>query len=156
MFKALADRLAEAFAECLHQRVRKDFWGYAADENLSNEQLIKESTRASAPRPATRPARTTRPRSTCSSAAGRRDRHGLTESLAMNPASSVSGFYIGNPEASYFNVGQIGEDQLADMAQRRGMDVEELRRFWRRIWAELLPERFPIKKSQGMPWLFCG
>ncbi len=53
----------------------------------------------------------------------------LTESLAMNPASSVSGYYIGNPEAVYFNVGQIGEDQLADMAERRGMDVEELRRF---------------------------
>lgn len=130
MFKALADRLAEAFAECLHERVRKDLWGYAADENLSNEELIKEQYKGIRPAPGY-PA--------CPDHTAKIDLFkvlqaeeigmSLTESLAMNPASSVSGFYIGNPEATYFNVGQIGEDQLADMAQRRGMEVEELRRF---------------------------
>ncbi len=130
MFKALADRLAEAFAECLHERVRKDLWGYAADENLSNEELIKEQYKGIRPAPGY-PA--------CPDHTAKIDLFkvlqaeeigmSLTESLAMNPASSVSGFYIGNPEATYFNVGQIGEDQLADMAQRRGMDIEELRRY---------------------------
>lgn len=130
MFKALADRLAEAFAECLHERVRKDLWGYAADEALSNEELIKEQYKGIRPAPGY-PA--------CPDHTAKIDLFkvlqaeeigmSLTESLAMNPASSVSGFYIGNPEATYFNVGQIGEDQLADMAQRRGMDVEELRRY---------------------------
>ena len=130
MFKALADRLAEAFAECLHERVRKDLWGYAADENLSNEELIKEQYKGIRPAPGY-PA--------CPDHTAKIDLFkvlqaeeigmSLTESLAMNPASSVSGFYIGNPEATYFNVGQIGEDQLADMAQRRSMDVEELRRY---------------------------
>ncbi|WP_415797002.1 methionine synthase [Comamonas aquatilis] len=130
MFKALADRLAEAFAECLHQRVRKDLWGYAADENLSNEELIKEQYQGIRPAPGY-PA--------CPDHTAKWDLFKtlqaeeigmtLTESLAMNPASSVSGFYIGYPEATYFNVGEIGEDQLADMAARRGMDIEELRRY---------------------------
>ncbi|KGG87179.1 methionine synthase [Comamonas thiooxydans] len=130
MFKALADRLAEAFAECLHQRVRKDLWGYAEDENLSNEELIKEAYKGIRPAPGY-PACPDHTAKIDLFKALQADEIGmtLTESLAMNPASSVSGFYIGNPEASYFNVGQIGEDQLADMAQRRGMDVEELRRY---------------------------
>ena len=130
MFKALADRLAEAFAECLHQRVRKDLWGYAPDEALSNEELIKEKYQGVRPAPGY-PA--------CPDHTAKWDlfkvvdaadigMH-LTDSLAMFPASSVSGFYIGDPEAVYFNVGEIGEDQLADMAQRRGMDVEALRRY---------------------------
>ncbi|ACY30872.1 methionine synthase [Comamonas thiooxydans] len=130
MFKALADRLAEAFAECLHQRVRKDLWGYAEDEDLSNEELIKEAYKGIRPAPGY-PACPDHTAKIDLFKALQADEIGmtLTESLAMNPASSVSGFYIGNPEASYFNVGQIGEDQLADMAQRRGMDVEELRRY---------------------------
>ncbi len=129
MFKALADRLAEAFAECLHERVRKDLWGYATAEQLSNEELIKEQYQGIRPAPGY-PA--------CPDHSAKTDLFAvldageigmsLTESLAMNPASSVSGFYIGYPEASYFNVGQIGEDQLEDMAARRGMDREELRR----------------------------
>ena len=130
MFKALADRLAEAFAECLHQRVRKDLWGYAADENLSNAELIKEQYQGIRPAPGypACPDHTAKIDLFKVLAA---DEIGmtLTESLAMNPASSVSGFYIGNPDAVYFNVGQIGEDQLADMAARRGMDIEELRRY---------------------------
>ncbi|MDR3004697.1 MAG: methionine synthase [Acidovorax sp.] len=129
MFKALADRLAEAFAECLHQRVRQDLWGYAEDEQLSNEQLIKEEYKGIRPAPGY-PAC---PDHTAKTAlfdvlnAADIGMH-LTESLAMFPASSVSGFYLGHPDAVYFNVGQIGEDQLADMAERRGMDIEELRR----------------------------
>ena len=130
MFKALADRLAEAFAECLHQRVRKDLWGYAEDEDLSNEELIKEAYKGIRPAPGY-PACPDHTAKIDLFKALQADEIGmtLTESLAMNPASSVSGFYIGNPEAAYFNVGQIGEDQLADMAQRRGMEVEELRRY---------------------------
>lgn len=129
MFKALADRLAEAFAECLHERVRKDLWGYAADEQLTNEQLIKEQYQGIRPAPGY-PA--------CPDHTAKIDLFRLldareigmelTDSLAMFPASSVSGFYLGSPEATYFNVGQIGEDQLEDMAERRGMDIEELRR----------------------------
>jgi len=129
MFKGLADRLAEAFAECLHERVRKDLWGYAADEDLSNEDLIKEKYRGVRPAPGY-PA--------CPDHTAKIDLFKvlaaqeigmqLTESMAMFPASSVSGFYLGHPDATYFNVGQIGEDQVEDMAARRGMDVEELRR----------------------------
>ncbi|MEG1279579.1 MAG: methionine synthase [Comamonas sp.] len=130
MFKALADRLAEAFAECLHQRVRTDLWGYAEGENLSNAELIKEKYQGVRPAPGY-PA--------CPDHTAKWDLFKvvdaadigmtLTDSLAMFPASSVSGFYIGYPEAVYFNVGEIGEDQLVDMAARRGMDVKELRRY---------------------------
>ncbi|MEG0114638.1 MAG: vitamin B12 dependent-methionine synthase activation domain-containing protein, partial [Comamonas sp.] len=129
MFKALADRLAEAFAECLHLRVRQDLWGYAADEALSNAELIKEKYQGVRPAPGY-PA--------CPDHTAKIDLFKaldaadvgmvLTESLAMFPASSVSGFYLGYPEAVYFNVGEIGEDQLADMAKRRGMDIDVLRR----------------------------
>ncbi|MDR0226376.1 MAG: methionine synthase, partial [Burkholderiaceae bacterium] len=129
MFKALADRLAEAFAECLHQRVRKDLWGYAPDEQLDNEQLVKEQYQGIRPAPGY-PACPDHSAKTDLFAVLRADEIGmtLTESLAMNPASSVSGFYLGHPDAVYFNVGEIGEDQLSDMAARRGMDIEALRR----------------------------
>jgi len=129
MFKALADRLAEAFAECLHLRVRQDLWGYAADEQLSNEELIKEKYQGVRPAPGypACPDHTAKIDLFKALDAADIGMH-LTESLAMFPASSVSGFYLGYPEAVYFNVGEIGEDQLADMAQRRGMDIEVLRR----------------------------
>ncbi|WP_312414239.1 methionine synthase [Comamonas sp.] len=129
MFKALADRLAEAFAECLHLRVRKDLWGYAADEQLSNEELIKEKYQGVRPAPGypACPDHTAKIDLFKALDAADIGMH-LTESLAMFPASSVSGFYLGYPEAVYFNVGEIGEDQLADMAERRGMDIEVLRR----------------------------
>ncbi|MFN7726428.1 MAG: methionine synthase, partial [Rubrivivax sp.] len=123
MLKALADRLAEAFAERLHQRVRTEFWGYAADEALSNEQLIAEAYRGIRPAPGY-PA--------CPDHSVKRAMFevlqagdigmGLTESLAMTPAASVSGFYLAHPEATYFNVGRIGHDQLQDWAQREGLD----------------------------------
>lgn len=129
MLKALADRLAEAFAERMHQRVRTEFWGYAAGESLSNVELIAEKYRGIRPAPGY-PA--------CPDHTVKADMFrvlqgedigmGLTESLAMTPAASVSGFYIAHPEATYFNVGKIGEDQLRDWAQRAGQDAERAQR----------------------------
>ncbi|MDO9073159.1 MAG: vitamin B12 dependent-methionine synthase activation domain-containing protein, partial [Rubrivivax sp.] len=129
MLKALADRLAEAFAERLHQRVRTDLWGYAPDEALSPQELIAEQYRGIRPAPGY-PA--------CPDHTVKRDMFrvlqaedigmGLTESLAMTPAASVSGFYLAHPEAVYFNVGRIGEDQLADWAQRQGLAEADARR----------------------------
>ncbi|MGR6805876.1 methionine synthase [Sphaerotilus natans] len=129
MLKALADRLAEAFAERLHQRVRTELWGYAPDEKLSNEQLIAEAYRGIRPAPGY-PA--------CPDHLVKRAMFevldapaigmGLTESLAMTPAASVSGFYLAHPDATYFNVGRIGEDQLADYAARAGLDLADARR----------------------------
>jgi 5-methyltetrahydrofolate--homocysteine methyltransferase len=129
MLKALADRLAEAFAERMHQRVRTDFWGYAADETLDNVALIKEQYSGIRPAPGY-PA--------CPDHTVKRamfevlDAHEvhmhLTESLAMMPAASVSGFYLAHPEADYFNVGKIGGDQVDDWAQRQGLSLAEAER----------------------------
>jgi 5-methyltetrahydrofolate--homocysteine methyltransferase len=129
MLKSLADRLAEAFAERLHQRVRTELWGYAPDEALSPEALIAERYRGIRPAPGY-PA--------CPDHTVKRDMFrvlqaedigmGLTESLAMTPAASVSGFYLAHPDAVYFNVGRIGEDQLADWAQRQGLTEGDARR----------------------------
>ncbi|MCC2674579.1 MAG: metH, partial [Ramlibacter sp.] len=129
MFKALADRLAEALAEALHQRVRKDFWGYAADEGLSNEDLIAEKYRGIRPAPGY-PA--------CPDHSVKRDLFtllqpeeigmGLTDSMAMTPAASVSGFYLSHPDSQYFNVGRVGDDQVADLARRRGAEIKDLQR----------------------------
>ena len=130
MFKSLADRLAEAFAECLHQRVRTDLWGYAADEALSNDDLIKEKYQGIRPAPGY-PA--------CPDHSVKRAMFELlqckdigmtlTESLAMSPAASVSGFYLSHPESTYFNVGKIGEDQAQDLARRSGVPQNELQRW---------------------------
>jgi 5-methyltetrahydrofolate--homocysteine methyltransferase len=130
LFKALADRLAEAFAEYLHHRVRTDLWGYAADETLSSEDLIKEKYQGIRPAPGY-PA--------CPDHSVKRAMFdllacdeigmGLTDSLAMTPAASVSGFYLSHPESTYFNVGKIGEDQVHDLAARSGVEVNELRRW---------------------------
>ncbi len=129
MLKALADRLAEACAEWLHARVRRELWGYAADEALSVEQLIAEQYRGIRPAPGY-PA--------CPDHSIKRELFELlqahdigmhlTDSLAMTPAASVCGFYFSHPESRYFNVGKIGPDQLQDLAQRRGMDEAELQR----------------------------
>ncbi|MFT4101475.1 MAG: vitamin B12 dependent-methionine synthase activation domain-containing protein, partial [Burkholderiaceae bacterium] len=129
MLKAIADRLAEAFAECLHERVRKDLWGYVPDEALSNEDLIGEKYRGIRPAPGY-PAC---PEHTVKHELFeilRCDEIGMsvTESLAMLPASSVSGFYFAHPQSTYFNVGKIGEDQLADLVRRSGRDEDEVRR----------------------------
>jgi 5-methyltetrahydrofolate--homocysteine methyltransferase len=129
MFKAIADRLAEAFAERLHQRVRTEFWGYAADERLSNPELIAE--KYSGIRPA--PGYPACPDHTVKAAMFRAldcadIGMGLTESLAMTPAASVSGFYLAHPEATYFNVGKIGDDQVSDWARRSAQDEALVRR----------------------------
>ncbi|TNF61278.1 MAG: methionine synthase, partial [Burkholderiales bacterium] len=130
LFKALADRLAEAMAECLHERVRKDLWGYAADEQLTNEQLIREQYRGIRPAPGY-PACPDHSVKRALFALLQADEigMGLTESLAMTPAASVSGFYLAHPDSTYFNVGKIGEDQVADLAARSGVAVDELRRW---------------------------
>ena len=130
LFKALADRLAEAMAECMHERVRKDLWGYAAGEQLSNEQLIKEQYRGIRPAPGY-PACPDHSVKRAMFALLQADEigMGLTESLAMTPAASVSGFYLAHPDSTYFNVGKIGEDQVAELAARSGVAVDELRRW---------------------------
>ena len=130
MLKAIADRLAEAFAELLHERVRKDLWGYAAAEQLTNEELVKEGYRGIRPAPGY-PA--------CPEHAVKRALFDvlvageigmtLTENYAMHPASSVSGFYLAHPQAKYFNVGRIGRDQLEDLARRKQEAVSELERW---------------------------
>ncbi len=129
MLKALADRLAEAFAERLHQRVRTEFWGYAADEKLPNDALIAEAYRGIRPAPGypACPAHGVK-RAMFQVLQATEIGMDLTESLAMTPAASVSGFYLAHPEARYFNVGRIGEDQLADWARREGLPMDEARR----------------------------
>ncbi len=129
MLKALADRLAEAFAERLHQRVRTELWGYSPDEALSLEDLVAEKYRGIRPAPGY-PA--------CPDHSVKRDMFrvlqaesigmGLTDSLAMTPAASVSGFYLAHPQATYFNVGRIGDDQAEDWARRQAIDLDSARR----------------------------
>jgi 5-methyltetrahydrofolate--homocysteine methyltransferase len=129
MVKALADRLAEAFAEYMHERVRTDLWGYVADEKLSNEALIKEEYVGIRPAPGypACPEHTVKAELFKTLQA---DEIGmqLTESFAMYPGAAVSGFYFSHPESKYFVVGKIGQDQFEDMAKRRGMPKDELER----------------------------
>ena len=129
LLKSLADRLAEAFAECLHHRVRTDLWGYAGQEALAPAELIAEKYQGIRPAPGY-PA--------CPDHSVKKDMFdllqcqdigmGVTESLAMLPAASVSGFYLGHPDSSYFSVGKIGDDQLKDLAARRHMNEQALQR----------------------------
>ncbi|MBN3847814.1 methionine synthase [Paraburkholderia sp. Ac-20342] len=129
MLKALADRLAEAFAEAMHARVRRDLWGYANSENLSNDELIAEKYRGIRPAPGY-PA--------CPDHLVKRDMFevlqadeigmSVTESLAMLPAASVSGFYLAHPDSTYFSVGKIGADQLEDYAQRMALSKTDAER----------------------------
>ena len=129
MLKALADRLAEAFAERLHQRVRTEFWGYAPDEALTNEQLIAEQYRGIRPAPGYPACPDHRVKHAMFEVLQAQEiGMGLTESLAMTPAASVSGFYLSHPEARYFNVGRIGDDQLADYAARQQLAEADARR----------------------------
>jgi 5-methyltetrahydrofolate--homocysteine methyltransferase len=129
MLKALADRLAEAFAESLHQRVRQDLWGYAPDESLTPEELIAEKYRGIRPAPGY-PACPDHSVKQAMFELLRADEIGmaLTESLAMTPAASVSGFYLSHPDSAYFNVGKIGDDQVHELAKRRGVKVQDLER----------------------------
>jgi 5-methyltetrahydrofolate--homocysteine methyltransferase len=129
MLKSIADRLAEAFAECLHHRVRTDLWGHAPAENLTAEDLIAEKYRGIRPAPGY-PA--------CPDHSVKQDMFevlqchdigmAVTESLAMTPAASVSGFYLGHPDSTYFSVGKIGDDQVQDLARRKGVNPADLQR----------------------------
>ena len=130
MLKALADRLAEAFAEYLHERVRKDWWGYAADENLNLSALLKEHYQGIRPAPGYPACPDHAIKSTLFEVLPLSDiGMTLTSSLAMDPASSICGFYLAHPEARYFNVGALGQDQIEDLAQRQGVSREQAARF---------------------------
>ena len=129
MLKALADRLAEAFAELMHHRVRTDLWGYASDEILTNEQMVNEQYRGIRPAPGYPACPAHEVKEDLLRVIGSEDiGMTLTESMAMNPASSVSGFYLAHPDARYFNVGKVSKDQVKDLAERRGQSVDDVRR----------------------------
>jgi 5-methyltetrahydrofolate--homocysteine methyltransferase len=130
MVKALADRLAEAFAEYMHERVRTDLWGYEPLEDLSNEQLIKEAYVGIRPAPGypACPEHTVKAE-LFKTLQAEEIGMALTESFAMYPGAAVSGFYFSHPESKYFVVGKIGQDQLDDMAARRGLPKEDVERY---------------------------
>ena len=127
LLKALADRLAEAFAEHMHERVRREFWGYAPDENLSNEELVKEVYRGIRPAPGypACPDHTGKALLFKLLDAEKNTAITLTENMAMTPSASVSGYYLAHPDARYFGVGKVAKDQVEDYALRRGVSVEE-------------------------------
>src|SRR5262249_44829077 len=131
LVKALADRLAESFAERMHQRVRRELWGYAPDETLTNEQLISEAYRGIRPAPGYPACPDHTEKATLWKLLDAEKNAGvkLTESFAMWPAASVSGFYFANPQAAYFGVGKIERDQVEDYAQRKGVPVKEIERW---------------------------
>jgi 5-methyltetrahydrofolate--homocysteine methyltransferase len=131
MIKALADRLAEAFAERLHQRVREEFWGYAPNENLSGEDLIKEEYRGIRPAPGYPGCPDHTEKITLFRLLDAEKQTGivLTENLAMYPTAAVSGLYYAHPAAKYFGLGKIGRDQVADIAERKAMPLPELERW---------------------------
>ncbi len=131
LLRALADRLAEAFAERMHQRVRREFWGYAADETLTNEQLIAEAYRGIRPAPGYPAQPDHTEKGTLFKLLDAEARAGvkLTESYAMWPGSSVSGLYFSHPESRYFGVGKIERDQVEDYARRKGWDMATAERW---------------------------
>ncbi|MFZ6777544.1 methionine synthase [Undibacterium sp. Ji83W] len=130
MLKSLADRLAEAFAEYLHERVRKDLWGYVADEALSNEDLIKENYKGIRPAPGypACPEHTVKTEMFKQMQCEEIEMY-ITESWAMIPGAAVSGFYFAHPESKYFSVGKIADDQVTDMAERRSVPKDEVERW---------------------------
>ena len=132
MIKAVADRLAEALAEWLHERVRKDHWGYASDEILDNEQLIKEKYRGIRPAPGYPACPDHLEKQSIFDLLGAENMGmSLTESLAMYPAASVSGYYFAHPESKYFGLGKIGRDQVQDFASRKGISFDEAEKWLR-------------------------
>jgi 5-methyltetrahydrofolate--homocysteine methyltransferase len=131
MTKALADRLAEAFAEKMHELVRKEYWGYAKTEELDNNQLIKEQYQGIRPAPGYPACPDHTEKITLFELLKANDHahmH-LTESLAMMPAASVSGFYFAHPDSRYFGLGKISKDQVEDYARRKNMSVETVERW---------------------------
>ncbi|MGH8842258.1 MAG: vitamin B12 dependent-methionine synthase activation domain-containing protein, partial [Advenella sp.] len=129
LLKALADRFAEGFAECMHARVRRDLWGYVADESLDNQALIDEKYQGIRPAPGYPACPEHRVKVDMFNVLQTEDiGMYLTDGMAMFPASSVSGFYLSHPDSSYFNVGTIGQDQVQDYIARSGLSEEEVRR----------------------------
>ncbi|MFM7770696.1 MAG: vitamin B12 dependent-methionine synthase activation domain-containing protein, partial [Bacteroidota bacterium] len=128
--KALADRLAEATAELLHEKVRKEYWGYAAQEHLSNVELISEKYVGIRPAPGYPACPDHEEKRTIWKLLNVENEIGisLTESLAMYPTASVSGYFIAHPESKYFGVGKIELDQVEDYAQRRGVSLQEAKK----------------------------
>lgn len=135
MVQILADRFVEAFAECLHERTRKEYWGYEKDERLSNEQLIKEEYKGIRPAPGYPACPDHTEKLKLFSLLNVTGNIGieLTESLAMNPPASVCGWYIAHPQSHYFGLGKIGKDQLEDYAKRKGMTIEEAEKWLRPV-----------------------
>src|SRR5215207_5310909 len=131
MVQALGDRLSEAFAELMHEKVRKELWGYAADEKLDNEALIKEEYRGIRPAPGYPACPEHTEKGILWDLLDAEENSGikLTESYAMSPGSAVSGFYFSHPDSRYFGVAQIGRDQASDYAERKGMTLEEAERW---------------------------
>jgi len=131
MVKVLADRLAEAFAERMHQRVRREFWGYAPAEKLSNEELIAEKYQGIRPAPGYPACPDHTEKATLFELLEATKHTGvtLTEHFAMHPTAAVSGLYFSHPQAQYFGLGKIGLDQVEDYASRKGMNVEETERW---------------------------
>jgi 5-methyltetrahydrofolate--homocysteine methyltransferase len=131
LLKALADRLAESFAERMHERVRKEFWGYASGENLSNEELIREEYRGIRPAPGYPACPDHTEKQTLWDLIDPAGNAGITvtESFAMLPTAAVSGLYFSHPESAYFGTGKIGRDQVEDYARRKGMAVHEVERW---------------------------
>jgi 5-methyltetrahydrofolate--homocysteine methyltransferase len=131
LLKALADRLAEAFAERMHERVRREFWAYAENETLENEDLIREAYQGIRPAPGYPACPDHTGKGDLFTLLGAEKNAGitLTDSFAMTPASSVSGYYFSHPDARYFGVGRIGRDQVEDYANRRGIPLEEAERW---------------------------
>jgi len=135
MVQILGDRLVEAFAECLHEKTRKEYWGYAKDENLSNEELIKENYKGIRPAPGYPACPDHTEKIKLFDLLNAQENIGveLTESLAMNPPASVCGWYIAHPQSHYFGVGKIMQDQLEDYANRKGMSIEEATKWLRPV-----------------------
>ncbi|MEE9448951.1 MAG: methionine synthase [Ignavibacteriaceae bacterium] len=131
LIKALADRLAEAFAELLHEKVRKEYWGYAGEESFSNEDLVKEKYVGIRPAPGypSQPDHTEKPLIFNLLDVEKNTGIKLTENLAMYPAASICGLYFANPSAKYFNVGKITKDNVLDYHRRKGMSVDELEKW---------------------------
>jgi 5-methyltetrahydrofolate--homocysteine methyltransferase len=131
MLQALADRFAEAFAERMHERVRKEFWGYAPAENLENDLLIAEKYEGIRPAPGypACPDHTEKWKLFEMLDVTAKIGIELTESLAMYPAASVSGWYFSHPESKYFGISKLAKDQLEDYAQRKGMELREVERW---------------------------
>jgi len=135
LVQILADRLVEAFAECLHEKVRKEFWGYSKNENLTNEQLIKEEYKGIRPAPGYPACPDHTEKLKLFSLLNVTENIGIemTESLAMNPPASVCGWYIAHPQSHYFGLGKIDKDQLEDYAKRKGMSLDEMTRWLRPV-----------------------